>query len=78
MLEFFHKLCWQKWIRHPSTGESIDVMPGDVAKGSVVDPATGELVHFEPGQVTVGATRIALGEEVAFSEMFRQIGRAHV
>lgn len=71
LLEFFHKLCWQKWIRHPSTGESIDVMPGDVAKGSVVDPATGELVHFEPGQVTVGATRIALGEEVAFSEMFR-------
>ncbi|MFH0963175.1 MAG: extracellular solute-binding protein [Planctomycetota bacterium] len=68
---FYHKLCWQKWIRNPRTGEPIDLSDADLAAGSVRDPRTGEVVAFSPDKVITGAMRTALGGEASWPEMFR-------
>jgi len=70
-IRFYKRLCWQRWIRNPETGEPIDITAEEVAQGSVVDPRTRGTVSFTADDVNVGAIRKALGEEVSWPEMFR-------
>ena len=70
-IRFYRKLCWQRWIRNPGTGEPIDITAAQAEAGSAVDPRTGETVEFTRDDVIVGVVRRALGDEVSWPEMFR-------
>ena len=70
-IRFYRKLCWQRWIRHPDTGEPIDITGEEAEQGSVVDPRSGKKVTFAKEDIVTGAIRTAYGEEVQWPEMFR-------
>jgi len=71
-VDFYHKLCWQRWIRHPQTGEPIDLTRSAVEQGWTVDPRTKERVEFTADDVIAGAVRQMVTQEDNWVDMFQR------
>lgn len=70
--EFFHKLCWQRWIRLPN-GEPLNLTKEEAALGMTIDPFTNRRIKFDPKRdVIVGVARPARGDQGPIIEMFRR------
>ncbi len=69
--EFFHNLCWQRWIRLPD-GEPFNLTKEESVQGWAINPGTGERIEFDPKDVIIGVARPARGEQDNIMEMFRK------
>jgi len=71
-VEFYHKLCWQAWVRNRNTGEPLDLTKQDLARGWALDPRTKERVSFSDKEVIHGVVRKGLQTEDSDLDMFRR------
>jgi len=62
-LDFLWKMRWQRWIKHPETGEPINLTDEEYAARRVKDPATGEEIEFTPEDVIEGVIKILRPED---------------
>ncbi len=69
--DFLYRMRWQPWMRHPRTGEPINLSEEQVNAGRVKDPATGEWISFKEEDVVEGVCRVVYGAEaVTTYELF--------
>jgi len=56
-LDFLWKMRWQRWIKHPTTKEPINLTDEEAERGWVADPKTGQKIRFTNDDVIEGVMR---------------------
>ena len=67
---FYHRLRWQPWLRHPTTGEPVELTAAQ-AKAGVVS-VDGRELRFKPEDVIEGCIRVTTKD---LRETLRYLGR---
>ncbi len=67
---FYRRLRWQPWIRHPQTGEPVELSEADRRAGSV--KVDGRRIRFRPEEVVEGCIRVTTK---SIRETLRHLGR---
>ena len=71
-LEFYRRLRFAYWIRHPDTQQPIDLTPADVQQGRKT-LADGTTIRFSGDQVIEGVARVLWGsDQAAPNELLRR------
>ena len=62
--EFLRRLAWAPWVRHPRTGEPVDLTPAEARAGHA--SRDGQTLHFSPEDVQEGvALKLPLNNDPA-------------
>lgn len=69
--EFYHRLCWQKWIRMDN-GEPLNLTEAEVEQGWATNPETGEKITFGHRDIITGVVRKSTAREDDALLMFRR------
>jgi len=67
---FYHRLRWQPWVRHPDSGEPIELTPEQASAGQA--EVAGEVVTFDPADVVEGCIDVSTERLL---DVFRRLGR---